>query len=202
MAGAKFELLFNQSQVNAAIQAMAASPSEIKKASDRAARHTMTVMGTVVSRAVSAASGIPMKALKSRLRVSKLSGDNPVWVLWLGLNNMPYDVAGPVSQSPTGLVHGKGVVKGGFYKGVYTKAPQGWIRKKRARELGLKLPGIEKGKDNVTLLGDLPSRFPVMRISHDLGKHADMVVKEFEGKARARFVVRFEHELKHIKGLT
>ncbi|MGL5776828.1 MAG: hypothetical protein ACRCYB_16095, partial [Aeromonas veronii] len=90
---------------------------------------------------------------------------------------------------------------GGFYKGVFTKAPQGWIRKKRARALGLNLPGLGKGDPSVRFPdSNMESRFPVLRISHDLGQHAQAVVNGFEHKARQRFLVRFDHELRRIKG--
>ncbi|MGL4755652.1 MAG: hypothetical protein ACRCXB_25105 [Aeromonadaceae bacterium] len=200
MSGAKFELLFNQSQVNAVIAELAATPTQITKASNAAARHTLNVMSTLVARTLAQTSGIPSKALKTRMRVSRLSGTNPVWILWVGLNDMPYDVAGPVSQSRAGLVHGKGTVKGGFYKGVFDKTPYGWIRKKRARELKLDIAGIKKSENSIPLDASLSGRFPVMRISHDLGKHADEIIKGFEDKARARFLERFDHELRRLKG--
>ncbi|APU00746.1 hypothetical protein [Aeromonas phage Asp37] len=201
MAGAKFELLFNQSEVNAAIQAMAATPQEIKKASDRAARHTMNAMKTLIARAISAQLNIPVNKLKTRLNVKKYNGTNPVWILFVGLNNMPMDVIGNVSQNPTGLQHRNGIVKGGFYKDVFSHGRKGWIRKARARALGLKLPGLEKGKNNVTFRGSLAGRFPLVRISTDLGQAAQMIINHFQTKAKGRFLIRFEHELRNIKEL-
>lgn len=199
MAGAKFELLFDQSQVNAVVQEMAATPQEIKKASDRAARHTMNVMRTLVARTLSSEFKIPAYALKSRLTVRHYSGTRPAWILFVGLNAMPVDVIGPTSQAKTGLQHRNGLVKGGFNTDVYKNGKRGWIRKKRARDLGLKLPGLEKGRDNVTLLGGLAGRFPLVRIATDLGTAADAIISHFQGKARDRFLARFDHELRHLK---
>ncbi|MGL4505185.1 MAG: hypothetical protein ACRCUF_05575 [Aeromonas sobria] len=199
MAGAKFELLFDPAQVNAAIQAMAATPQEIKKASDRAARHTLNAMKTLIARSISSQLNIPVNKLKKRLSVRRYTGDKPVWILFVGLNSMPVDQIGDVSQSPTGITHRNGSVKGGFYKDVFNHGRKGWIRKSRARKLGLKLPGLEKGKDNVTFKGSLAGRFPLVRISTDLGQAAQTIINHFETKARARFLTRFEHELENLK---
>lgn len=201
MSGAKFELLLGKSDIQGAIQAMAASPAEINKAANAASRHTLKKMSTLVARSISAVSGIPTKALRSRISVRKYSSENPVWILFVGLNRMPMDIAETVSQNPVGLKHSRGIVKGGFYKAVHSHAPQGWIRKKRARDLGLRLPGLGEGNPAVRFPGsDMNSRFPVLRISHDLGQHAQTVINQFQGRVRADFLVRFEHELKRIKG--
>lgn len=202
MAGAKFELSFNQSQVNAVIQEMAATPAEVKKASDRAARHTMNAMKTLIVRAISSQFKIPVSALRSRVTVRKYSADNPVWIMFVGLNSMPVDKVGPISQNPTGLKHRNGLVKGGFDTDVFKNGKRGWIRKKRARDLNLDLPGLEKWKHSVTLRGPLAGRFPIVRISTDLGGAASTIIAHFQSKAKGRFLARFEHELKHIKGLT
>lgn len=199
MAGAKFELVFNQSDVNAAIQAMAATPAQIKKASDRAARHTMKALSTLIARSISSELNIPVNKLKSRLNVRKYGGSSPIWILWVGLNAMPVDQIGEVSQSQQGLSHRNGLVKGGFHKDVFGNGRKGWIRKKRARDLGLKLPGLEKGKNNVTFKGHLAGRYPVVRIATDLGSMAQTIINHWQSKARARFLVRFEHELSNLQ---
>ncbi|QIZ02623.1 hypothetical protein AhyVDH1_018 [Aeromonas phage AhyVDH1] len=199
MAGAKFELVFNQSQVQAAIQAMAATPAEITKASDRAARHTLNAMKTLIARSISVQLNIPVNKLKTRLSIKRYSASSPVWILWVGLNAMPVDQIGPVSQNPTGLSHRNGIVKGGFHQALFGQGRHGWIRKKRARELGLNLPGLEKWKHNVTFHGELKHKFPVVRISTDLGKAAETIINHWQSKARGRFLTRFEHELANIK---
>lgn len=202
MAGVNnFSLAFDPLQFQAVIAQIAATPSEVTKASDRAARHTMAVMRTLIARTLSRETGIPVNKLKTRLSVkSGRSGGSSSWLLFVGLNRMPYENAGAISQNTTGLQHMGRVVKGGFGGPVFG-AKKGWIRKKRARELGLALPGLEKGRDNVTLKGGLHHRFPVLRISHDLGGAASAVIMAFENQARAKFIARFEHDLKHIKGL-
>ncbi|AWH14521.1 hypothetical protein [Aeromonas phage 13AhydR10PP] len=199
MSGAKFELVFNQSDLNAAIQAMAATPAQIKKASDRAARHTMKVMSTLIARSISSELNIPVNKLKSRLNVKKYGGNAPVWILWVGLNAMPVDQIGNVSQNQEGLSHRNGITKGGFHKDVFGNGRKGWIRKKRARALGLKLPGLEKGKNNVTFRGNLAGRYPVVRIATDLGAMAQTIINHWQGKARSRFIARFEHELSYLQ---
>lgn len=203
MAGAnQFELVFDKSQVQAAILAMAATPQEVNKASDRAARHTMNAMRTLIARSISSQLNIPVNKLKSRLNVRKYGSGSPsVWILWVGLNAMPLDQIGPISQNRSGLRYRGGTVKGGFDKDVFSSGQRGWIRKKRARDLGLKIPGLEKGRDNVTLRGSLAGRFPVVRIATDLGAAAQTIINHWQGKSRERFLTRFEHELRHIKGM-
>lgn len=203
MAGAnQFELVFDNSQVQAAILAMAATPKEVSKASDRAARHTMNAMKTLIARSISAQLNIPVNALKSRLNVRKYGNGSPsVWMLWVGLNAMPVQQIGNISQNKAGLRHKGGIVKGGFDKDVFSSGQRGWIRKSRARALGLKLPGLEKGKDNVTFHGSLAGRFPVVRIATDLGAAAQTIINQWQAKSRERFLTRFEHELSHIKGM-
>ncbi|APU01162.1 hypothetical protein [Aeromonas phage 32] len=199
MAGAnQFELVFNKAQVQAAILAMAATPQDIKKASDRAARHTMNAMRTLIAKSISSELNIPVNKLKTRLNVRKYGNDSPVWILFVGLNAMPVDQIGDVSQTGAGLQHRNGMVQGGFHKDVFGNGRKGWIRKKRARTLGLNLPGLEKGKNNVTFRGNLAGRYPVVRISTDLGGMAQTIINHWQSKSRARFLTRFEHELKFI----
>lgn len=201
MAGAnQFELVFNKAQVQAAILAMAATPQEVKKASDRAARHTMNAMRTLIAKSISSELNIPANKLKTRLNVRKFGNESPVWILFVGLNSMPVDQIGDVSQTGAGLQHRNGLVKGGFHKDVFQNGRKGWIRKKRARALGLKLPGLEKGRDNVTFRGNLAGRYPVVRIATDLGGMAQTIINHWQSKSRARFLTRFEHELQFIKG--
>lgn len=199
MAGAKFELVFNQSQVNAAIQAVAATPAEVKKAADRAARHTLAAMKTLIARSISSQLNIPVNKLKARLSVKKYGDSAPVWILWVGLNAMPVSFIGPISQNQSGLQHRNGITKGGFDKDVFGNGQRGWIRKKRARALGLKIPGLEKWKHNVTFHGELAGRFPVVRVATDLGEAAQTIINHWQSKARDRFLPRFEHELRNIK---
>lgn len=202
MAGAnQFELVFDNSQVQAAILAMAATPKEVSKASDRAARHTMNAMKTLIARSISAQLNIPVNALKSRLSVRKYGNGSPsVWMLWVGLNAMPVQQIGNISQNKAGLRHKGGIVKGGFDKDVFSSGQRGWIRKSRAKALGLKLPGLDKdgSKQPPT---HLRGRFPVVRIATDLGVAAQTIINQWQSKSRERFLTRFEHELSHIKGM-
>lgn len=202
MAGAnQFELVFDNSQVQAAILAMAATPKEVSKASDRAARHTMNAMKTLIARSISAQLNLPVNVLKSRLNVRKYGKGSPsVWVLWVGLNAMPVQQIGNISQAKAGLRHKGGIVKGGFDKDVFSSGQRGWIRKSRAKALGLKLPGLDKAGSKqppAHLLG----RFPVVRIATDLGAAAQTIINQWQAKSRERFLARFRHELSHIKGM-
>ncbi|MGL4355652.1 MAG: hypothetical protein ACRCTP_17605 [Aeromonas popoffii] len=198
MAGANFEILFKPEDLQAAITAVAASSSDIQKASDRAARRTMQWMRARISKDVSASLGIPAAMMRTRLTVKHFSGSRPVWILFLGVNRMPVDLTGTVAQSSTGLRHRGGTIKGGFHKDVFSHGKKGWIRKKRARELGLKMPGLEGAGSGLNIDG----RFPVLRISHDLNEAARGIMQRHQAQGHRQFLIRFEHELKHIKGLT
>lgn len=202
MAGAnQFELVFDNSQVQAAILAMAATPKEVSKASDRAARHTMNAMKTLIARSISAQLNIPVNALKSRLSVRKYGNGSPsVWMLWVGLNAMPVQQIGNISQNKAGLRHKGGIVKGGFDKDVFSSGQRGWIRKSRAKALGLKLPGLDKAGSKQPP-AHLRGRFPVVRIATDLGVAAQTIINQWQSKSSERFLTRFEHELSHIKGM-
>lgn len=192
MAGADFS-----KSLQAVIAEMAASPKDIKTASDRAARRTMQYLRGAIATTISDQLGIPKGKLKTRVTFKRSNGETPQWVLFVGLNRMPYDVAGPVSQNRTGLVHKGGVVKGGFYESPFRSGMGGWIRKKRAKDLGLKLPGLNERSG--TPPGKLRHKFPLLRISHDLGISANAVTMTFEKQAYERFVARFDHELRNIK---
>lgn len=198
MAGAKFELSFQESQFNAAIQAMAASPAEIQKAADRAARHTLRAMQTLIAKSLSKQFNIPYLKLRARLNVRKYNGASPVWILWVGLNPMAVDQIGNVSQNTVGLQHRNGLVKGGFHQGLFGQGRKAWIRKKRARELGLKLPWMEAGNGRQPPK-ELKHKFPVIRIGTDLGAAAGDIIQHFNAKAKDRFVTRFVHELEFIR---
>lgn len=192
MAGVDFN-----TAIQAAIAEMAASTKDINIAAYRAGHRTMQFLRTAVSRSMAAQLGIPVGKLKGRVRYIPSNAKRPEWRLFVGLNDMPYDIAGKVYQNAVGLSHKGGVVKGGFYSNPHGKAG-GWIRKKRAKDLGLKLPGLDKNTKAKS--AKEKHRFPVLRISHDLGIAADPVMMVFEKQANAKFLERFNHELRRLKG--
>ncbi|MGL5483092.1 MAG: hypothetical protein ACRDC7_14460, partial [Aeromonas veronii] len=97
----------------------------------------------------------------------------------------------------TGLKHKGGTVQGGFYKDVFHHGRRGWIRKKRARALGLDLPGLKGSGSGVNIDG----RFPIIRISHNLETACTPIFKKYERKGRKRFEDEFHRQLKLIKGM-
>ncbi|MGY3887198.1 hypothetical protein [Aeromonas aquatica] len=199
MAGGNFELLFDRAALQGLIATLEATGSEVTKAANRAAERTMRSVRSGVAKEVAKAHGIPVKMLTNRITLKSYKGEDPVWILFVGINRMPVDVADPnVKQTEAGLSHKGGMVKGGFYQDVFHHGRKGWIRKKRARELGLKLPGLDGPGSGVNIDG----RFPVIRISHDLATITTPIFRRYQKIATRTFEARFEHELKHIKGMT
>ena len=205
MSGSKTELLFDQATLQAFISSIQASGPEVMKAANMAAGDTMRWLRTRIAGEVSKSTGIPLAKLKTRITQKRVGGGKgrALWVLFLGVNRMPIDIADPgVSQSSTGLTHKGGTVKGGFHKDVFNHGRRGWIRKKRARELGLTLPGLEKGKNNVTFHGELKHKFPILRISHDLHAACEPIFRKYDAQGRRRFESEFNRQLLRIKGIT
>ncbi|MGL4755193.1 MAG: hypothetical protein ACRCXB_22775 [Aeromonadaceae bacterium] len=196
MAGnkAQFDILFQQSDFDGLIASLQAAPADFNKASDRAASRTMQWMRARVSRELAARLGIPVAKLRTRITQKKYSTSTPYWVLFLGVNHLPIDLTGPIKQNSIGLGHRGGTVRGGFKKDVFSNGEKGWIRKKRARQLGLKLPGLKGEGSGINIDG----RFPVLRISHDLEDAATPIFHKYHAQAKRQFMERFEHELAHI----
>lgn len=197
----KTELLFDQATLKDFIDSIQATGPEVMRAADMAARDAMRWMQSRISREVSVSLGIPLPQLKTRITQKRVGGGNgrALWVLFLGVNQMPIDIADPgVSQTPAGLKHKGGMVQGGFHKDVFHHGRRGWIRKKRARDLGLKLPGLKGSGSGVNIDG----RFPVLRISHDLHAACAPIFKKYEIQGRRMFETEFNRQLLRIKGIT
>lgn len=192
MAGASFSIAFRKEDLQAITDAVEASTSEYLRAADRAAKRTMIWLRQRISQEVGAALGIPQSSLRTRITMKKTEGRSPAWVLFMGVNRLPYDKTGPTSQNPYGLLHRSGAVKGGFKADV--SGQKGWIRKGRAKALGLKLPGGEGVRSETANL-------PIIRISHDLDASATPIIERYGAQVNRLFMQRFEHELKQIKGL-
>ncbi|MGL5285673.1 MAG: hypothetical protein ACRC8D_06000 [Aeromonas sp.] len=195
MAGSNFELTFDRQALQGIITALEATGPELTKAADRAAKRTLIWMRARITKGVSGALGIPAAKLRTRITIKKPGGNPPAWILFLGVNRMPVDVASTVSQTKRGLRHRGGTVQGGFYQDVFKHGRKGWIRKGRARRLGLKLPGLS-GAGSFD-----DGRFPVLRISHDLEAAATPIVEQYRKQGEGRFLAQLEHEIKYIKGL-
>lgn len=205
MSGSKTELLFDKATLQSFVDSINATGPEVMKAANLAASSTMRWLRSRIAGEVSASLGIPLAKLNTRITQKRVGGgkDRALWVLFLGVNRMPIDIADPgVSQNQTGLTHKGGTVKGAFYKDVFKHGRRGWIRKKRGRELGLDLPGLEKGRDNVTLKGGLSNKFPILRVSHNLHAAAAPIFKKYEPQGQRRFESEFNRQLLRIKGIT
>lgn len=198
VGNSSFQVYFKQADFDGLIASMQALPKDIELASSRAANRTMQWLRAQVSRELSARFGIPKAKLRTRI-TSKRIGNSPLWVLFMGVNHMPIDVASPIKQSSIGLVHKGGTVRGGFKKSIFGGGEKGWIRKRRARALGLKLPGLDSSSPSAQSGLKLShSRFPVLRISHDLEKGSRELFEKYTTQAHRQFMERFEHELSNV----
>lgn len=200
MAGAKvritagFSLSVKQDELARVLAQVTAEAKHLPKAADRAARRVFEWLRNQVARELGRQLGIPQAALKTRLTVRRYEGNPPAWVLFLGSEPMPVDKMGKVSQNRVGVAARGGTTKGGFISNVYADGRKAWIRKRRARALGLDLYGIDKGETFNN------GRFPVMRISRDIHKAAAPIFKQYSQQAERRFYERLGHELAQLSG--
>lgn len=189
MAGSSFNLAVNEKALAGVIASVGASAVHINKAAEMAAKRTLSMLQTRIKREVAAALNIPQKNLNARLVIRR--GGKASWVLFFGINRMPYDKTGAVKQNTRGMTHRSGDIKSGFTDKMGGSSDKGWIRKGRAKQLGIKLPGLAGGKPD-------DGRLPILRISHDLDAAAQPVFARHEKAASRIFHERFEHELRRL----
>ena len=193
MAGSNFSISFKESDLRALVDSLGASMLEANKAAARAARRTLATVRAAIRRDVAAQLNIPQNKLTTRLIVRPLGVSS--WELFFGVNRMPYDKTSNVSQNAFGMAHRTRDIKSGFVDNMGGGTKKGWIRKGRARQLGIDLPGLGSGPAGT-------GRLPIIRISHDLEEVANPIFERHQKRISSLFLARFEHELKNIKGLT
>ncbi|MGL5589086.1 MAG: hypothetical protein ACRDDI_13615 [Aeromonas veronii] len=191
MAGSSFTVQFKQQDLQGVISSLGALPKDIEQASRSAAKRALNMTLVAIRREVAFKLNISQKALKTRLTVR---GAGPgTWILFFGVNRLPYDRTGNVDQNSYGMTHKTSDTKSGFVDNMGGSTKKGWIRKGRARQLGLKLPGLAGGKPD-------DGRLPILRIAHDLEAVATPIFERHQKRLSTLFAARFEHELKRIRG--
>lgn len=185
-----FDVKFNQADFLGLVTALESSAQDVNLAANRAARRTMAWMRVNVAKDCATLLGIPASRLKTRIRQRKLG--NNQWSLFVGTNPLPYDRTGKVGQSTMGMTHPTTTVRAGWVNKMGGSTDKGFIRKGRAKKLGLKLPGLKGNfKEGANL--------PILRISHDLHEITTPIFDKYAAQGSRYFRQRFEHELRNIK---
>ncbi len=119
----------NSAEFEALIRRLGITEKAAIRAYRRAADKTLTWLKRQVAKDVNGTTGIPMKALRKRLKAYRTTQRSMRAKLWLGLNAISADELGRARQQRSGVRVGKFFFRGAFRARIYGGGEKVWIRR-------------------------------------------------------------------------
>lgn len=179
-------------------------PKAAAAAQRRAINKTLGWLRTHIARAVGKQERIAIGAVRQRLRAYPVSGGTMRGKLWFGVNAIEASRIGRARQTRAGVSVAGRRYQGAFFKQVYGKSPDIWIRTSSKHFNSTDYPDSSQGRRRSGFVEESDNRFPLAKAKVSLDQvrpHFDSWVKRADERLLEILKQELNFELqKYLKG--